>query len=73
MKYKIILITLFFNCILAQIKNETFSLTFKSAILPGWGELELKNIKRSNQFFIQEGIIWISFFSSIPIIDRLFF
>ncbi len=33
----------------------------KSAILPGWGELELGNNKRANQFFIQETGILLSF------------
>ena len=50
------------NIIFGQIYERNFSPIYKSLILPGWGELDLKNEKRSKQFFIQEASIWLSFF-----------
>ena len=63
MKFKIIIIivNILFICLLGQLKNQSIQPILKSVILPGWGELALDNQKRSNQFFIQETSIWISF------------
>ncbi|MBC8214558.1 MAG: hypothetical protein ISR90_04255 [Candidatus Marinimicrobia bacterium] len=33
----------------------------KSAILPGWGESALGETKRSQGYFLREGLIWLSF------------
>tara|TARA_A100001011_G_C14212585_1_gene800593 strand:- start:238 stop:861 length:624 start_codon:yes stop_codon:yes gene_type:complete len=50
------------NILFGQIYERNLSPIYKSFILPGWGELDLKNEKRSKQFFIQEASIWLSFF-----------
>ena len=55
-------IILLSNILFGQIYERDFSPIYKSIILPGWGELDLKNDKRSKQFLIQEASIWISFF-----------
>jgi len=55
-------IILLSNILFGQIYERDFSPIYKSIILPGWGELDLKNNKRSKQFLIQEASIWISFF-----------
>ena len=62
-KFKIIFyIILLSNTLFGQIYERDFYPIYKSIILPGWGELDLKNDKRSKQFLIQEASIWISFF-----------
>jgi len=62
-KFKITFyIILLSNTLFGQIYERDFSPIYKSIILPGWGELDLKNDKRSKQFLIQEASIWISFF-----------
>jgi len=62
-KFKITFyIILLSNALFGQIYERDFSPIYKSIILPGWGELDLKNDKRSKQFLIQEASIWISFF-----------
>ena len=62
MKNKFIIINILFGFLLCQMKAEYTNPILKSAILPGWGELDLNNNKRSNQFFIQEASIWITYF-----------
>ena len=62
-KFKITFyIILLSNTLFGQNYEIDFSPIYKSIILPGWGELDLKNDKRSKQFLIQEASIWISFF-----------
>jgi hypothetical protein len=63
MKNKFIIINILFSFLICQVKAEYTNPVLKSAILPGWGELDLNNKKRSNQFFIQEASIWITYFS----------
>tara|TARA_Y100000589_G_C27153927_1_gene630019 strand:+ start:78 stop:692 length:615 start_codon:yes stop_codon:yes gene_type:complete len=62
MKNKFIIINILFSFLICQMKTEYTNPVLKSAILPGWGELDLNNKKRSNQFFIQEASIWITYF-----------
>jgi len=50
------------NVLFGQVYDRNFSPIYKSLILPGWGELDFKNEKRSKQFLIQEASIWLSFF-----------
>ena len=62
MKYnKIIVVLVFFSCLFSQIDIKSIPPILKSAILPGWGELDLESKKKSNQFFIQEASIWVAF------------
>ena len=56
---KIIIILVLVCGLFGQLGIDSMSPILKSAILPGWGELDLDNQKRSTQFFIQEASIWI--------------
>ncbi len=37
----------------------------QSAILPGWGELTLGNLRRARIFNISEGFLWLTFFTNV--------
>ncbi|MAJ44562.1 MAG: hypothetical protein CMF96_07445 [Candidatus Marinimicrobia bacterium] len=45
-------------------KNSNVSI-IKSLILPGWGQLSENQSNSAKKFFIQEGVMWFSFFGSI--------
>ena len=62
MKYKLFIIThILFGFLLSQVSSQSMSPILKSVILPGWGELALENKKKSNQFFIQEATICLTY------------
>ena len=61
-QFKIIIsILILLNVVFCQINDRNLIPVYKSLILPGWGELDLKNNQRSKQFLIQESSIWIVF------------
>ena len=57
----IIIILVLVSGLFSQLRIDSISPILKSAILPGWGELDIDNKNRSNQFFIQEASIWITY------------
>ncbi len=64
---KLTLILILFAAMNAQAFNGLGSgKTFlKSAILPGWGELELDQHRRAVGFFQREGVLWLALFGGL--------
>ena len=59
---KIVYILLLSTILIGQ--NSKLSIT-KSLVLPGWGQLSENNNKSAKQFFVQEGILWLSLIGTI--------
>jgi len=60
---KFIYILIFILCFLnGQSQKSTM---VKSFLLPGWGQLNEANYSSAKQFFVQDGILWLSFLGSV--------
>ena len=59
---------IFFLCLISlsysQLTQNIDKNAFKSLIIPGWGQLELEEQKRSRNFLILEACSWLSFLGS---------
>ena len=59
---------IFFLCLISlshsQLTQNIDKNAFKSLIIPGWGQLELEEKKRSRNFLILEACSWLSFLGS---------
>ena len=65
MKFKYILIfILFLSVSYSQLVEKIDSNALKSLVLPGWGQMSLKENTRSKNFFISEACIWLSYLGS---------
>ena len=67
-KLKFIKQYIFFLCLISlsysQLTQNIDKNAFKSLIIPGWGQLELEEQKRSRNFLILEACSWLSFLGS---------
>lgn len=64
MKYLFVLISVITFTTARSAEPKPKNIFLKSAILPGWGEMSLQKDHRAKNFFIREGLLWLTLYGS---------